>query len=114
VPRLSLSAVAAARRSQSAQRLRDERDELQARLDQSTLEATMGAALAETQKLKDVAEEFEKDLYETKLADAEARAAEAEGLRERIAELEEENAGVCPPRRETCANGFRAQNRGWH
>ena len=34
---------------QSAQRLRDERDELQNRLDQSSLERTMGAALAETQ-----------------------------------------------------------------
>lgn len=37
---------------QSAQRLRDERDALQARLDQTALETTMGAALAETQKLK--------------------------------------------------------------
>lgn len=34
---------------QSAQRLKEERDELQGRLDQSALEQTMGAALAETQ-----------------------------------------------------------------
>ncbi|PSC71814.1 hypothetical protein C2E20_4927 [Micractinium conductrix] len=78
----------------SAQRLRDERDALQARLDQTALETTMGAALAETQKLKDVADEFERDLHAQKLAEAEARAAEAEALQERIAELEEENAGL--------------------
>lgn len=78
---------------QSAQRLRAERDELQARLDQVALEATMGAALKETQKLKDVADDFERDLYQQKLAEAEARAAEVEALRERITELEEENAG---------------------
>lgn len=47
------------------------------------------------QKLKDVADEFERDLHAQKLAEAEARAAEAEALRERIAELEEENAGGC-------------------
>lgn len=34
---------------QSAQRLKEERDELQQRLDQVGLEHTMGAALAETQ-----------------------------------------------------------------
>lgn len=34
---------------QSAQRLKEERDELQDRLDQAALETTMGAALAETQ-----------------------------------------------------------------
>lgn len=54
----------------------------------------MGAALTETQKLKDVADEFERDLAQQKLAEAEARVAEAEALRERIAELEEENAGA--------------------
>jgi hypothetical protein len=43
--------------------------------------------------LKDVADEFEKDLYQQKVAEAEARVAEVEGLRERIAELEDENAG---------------------
>lgn len=53
----------------------------------------MGAALSETQKLKDVADGFERDLYQQKLAEAEARMAEAEALRERITELEEENAG---------------------
>ncbi|KAL4420581.1 hypothetical protein ABPG75_010237 [Micractinium tetrahymenae] len=78
----------------SAQRLRAERDDLQARLEQVSLEATMGAALKETQKLKDVADEFERDLYQQKLAEAEARMAEAEALRERVAELEEENAGL--------------------
>jgi polyhydroxyalkanoate synthesis regulator phasin len=78
---------------QSAQRLRDERDELQYKLDQVSLEATMGAALAETQKLKDVADEFERDLYEQKLAEAGARGAEVEALKERVAELEDENAG---------------------
>lgn len=70
-----------------------ERNELQKRLDQSALEATMGVALAEMQKLHSVSDEFDRDLYEAKLAEAEARAAEVEGLRERIAELEEENAG---------------------
>lgn len=49
--------------------------------------------LAPPQKLKDVADEFEKDLHQQRLAEAQARAAEAEALRERIAELEEENAG---------------------
>ncbi|KAL4436325.1 hypothetical protein ABPG77_009887 [Micractinium sp. CCAP 211/92] len=78
----------------SAQRLRAERDELQSRLEQVSLEATMGAALSETQKLKDVADGFERDLYQQKLAEAEARMAEAEALRERITELEEENAGL--------------------
>lgn len=47
------------------------------------------------QKLKDVADEFERDLYQQKLAEAEARVAEAEALRERITELEDENAGGC-------------------
>lgn len=42
-----------------------------------------------------MADEFERDLHAQKLAEAEARAAEAEALQERIAELEEENAGVC-------------------
>ena len=40
-----------------------------------------------------MADEFEKDLYQQKVAEAEARVAEVEGLRERIAELEDENAG---------------------
>lgn len=78
----------------SAQRLKEERDELQDRLNQTGLEQTMGAALAETQKLKDVADEFEKDLYQQKLAEAAARVAEVEVLKERIADLEEENAGL--------------------
>lgn len=47
------------------------------------------------QKLKDVADEFERDLYQQKLAEAEARVTEAEALRERITELEDENAGAC-------------------
>lgn len=139
--------AAAAAALQSAQRLKEERDDALRRLEQASLEQTMGAALAETQvrragavvewgtqlprarlhslrwvrcaagpacssapcpsafdapmppslpqKLKDVADEFERDLYQAKLSEAEGRAAEAEGLRERIAELEEENAGAC-------------------
>lgn len=78
----------------SAQALKEERDELANQLEQVKLEQTMGAALAETQKLKDVADEFERDLYQQKLAEAEARVAEAEALRERITELEDENAGL--------------------
>lgn len=78
----------------SAQRLRAERDELQSRLDHVSLEATMGAALQETQKLKDVADEFERDLAARKLAEAEARAGEVEALQQRVTELEDENAGL--------------------
>ena len=79
---------------QSAQRLRDERDALEARLEQAGLERSMDAALAEAAKLRGVADELERDLTAQRLAEATARAGEAEALRERVAELEEENAGA--------------------
>jgi hypothetical protein len=45
---------------QEAERLANQNEELQSQLRQQELDEQMGAVLAETQKLKDVADEFEK------------------------------------------------------
>ena len=51
---------------------------------QQALDDQMGTVLAETQKLRDVAEGFEKDLVLQKLVEAEEREAEIEELKGRV------------------------------
>ena len=62
---------------------------------QQQLEERMGAVLAETQKLRDVADDFERDMIEEKMAEMKAKDAEIQTLQERVTELEDENEGGC-------------------
>jgi hypothetical protein len=80
-----------------AQRIRDENEALVERVhdaEQASLEAKMDVVIAENNKLQEIAAEFDRSILELKLAEAEDAINEAAALRERITELEEENAGL--------------------
>ena len=80
-----------------AQRFRGINDDLAARLqeaEQAALENQLGEVLMETQKLQAIGADFDRGLLESKLIEAETAIAESQALKQRIEELEEENAGL--------------------
>jgi hypothetical protein len=86
---------------QVAQRLKHDNDDMSLELDQRILDEKMAAALQETARLRDIADDFDHSLVEQKLLAAEERWLQAEErfaelteLRERVQDLEEENAGL--------------------
>lgn len=86
-----------------AQRIRDENEVLVERVhdaEQAALEAKINVVIAENNKLQEIAAEFDRSILEIKLAEAEDAINEAAALRERITELEEENAGLTTTLRE--------------
>lgn len=77
-----------------AQRLKELNEDLESQAQHQQLEGQMGAALNETAKLIGVADGFERDVYEGRLAEAHAQLRDQREMQRRMDELEEENQAL--------------------